>query len=86
MQPRPTILIFVLLLVGSTAVAEETRKSEIDTFDSVQQNSDYRVSLLGVTKGVAFLNSQELVSDGGRTGFRILQRSTHEASTIRFAK
>ncbi|MEQ9406495.1 MAG: hypothetical protein RIK87_02170 [Fuerstiella sp.] len=43
------------------------RSSEVDIFDSVQQNSDYRVSLLSVTKGVAFLDSQKLVSDGGRT-------------------
>jgi hypothetical protein len=32
----------------------------------VQQNKDYRVSLLGVTKGIAFVDSQELISDGGR--------------------
>ncbi|GAA4453134.1 hypothetical protein [Novipirellula rosea] len=64
-------MIGVAVVIGAAAAFlnadEEMRKSEIDTFDSVQQNSDYRVSLLGVTKGVAFLDSQELVSDGGRT-------------------
>ncbi|TWU02838.1 hypothetical protein [Stieleria varia] len=67
MQIRPTILLVGFLLLGSTTFAEETRESEINTFDSVLQNSDYRVSLLSVTKGVAFLDAQELVSDGGRT-------------------
>jgi hypothetical protein len=46
--------------------AEEARKSEIATFESVQQNEDYRVSILGVTKGIAFLDSQDPISDGGR--------------------
>ena len=46
--------------------AKEPRKSEIVKFESVQQDKDYRVSLLGVTKGIAFLDSEELVADGGR--------------------
>jgi hypothetical protein len=67
MQIRPTILLVGFLLLGNTTFAEGTLESEIGTFDSVRQDSDYRVSLLSVTKGVAFLDSQELVSVGGRT-------------------
>lgn len=67
---RLVTLIGVTVVVGAAAVfsnAEEVaQKSEIATFESVQQNKDYRVSLLGVTKGIAFVNSQELISDGGR--------------------
>lgn len=63
-------LIGVAVAVGAAAASlnagEDTQKSEIDTFAAVQQNSDYRVSLLGVTRGVAFLDTQELVVDGGR--------------------
>ena len=63
-------LIGVAGVVGAAAIfsnaEEETRKSEIATFESVQQNKDYRVSLLGVTKGIAFVDSQELIGDGGR--------------------
>jgi hypothetical protein len=67
---RLVTLIGVAVVVGAAAVfsnaEEETRKSEIATFESVQQDKDYRVSLLGVTKGIAFLDSQELINDGGR--------------------
>ena len=63
-------LIGVVVAVGAAAIfsnaEEEERKSEIATFESVQQNKDYRVSLLGVTKGIAFVDSQELIGDGGR--------------------
>ncbi len=45
---------------------DEARSSEIATFESVRQNEDYRITLLGVKKGVDFLDSQELVHDGAR--------------------
>ena len=45
---------------------DEEQESEIPTFESVQQNDDYQISLLGVTRGIAFLDTQELVSGGGR--------------------
>lgn len=45
---------------------DEPRSSEIVTFESVRQNEDYRGTLLGVKNGVDFLDSQELVHDGGR--------------------
>lgn len=45
---------------------DEAQQSEIPAFGSVRQNDDYRISLLGVTRGIAFLKTQELVSDGGR--------------------
>ena len=67
---RHVTLVIVAVVVGAAAVfssaEEETRKSEIATFESVQQDKDYRVTLLGVTKGIAFLESQELINDGGR--------------------
>ena len=67
---RYVTLVIVAVVVGAAAVflsaEEETRKSEIATFESVQQDKDYRVTLLGVTKGIAFLESQELINDGGR--------------------
>jgi len=64
----------IISLAGTTLVCilaalvqgDEPRSSEIGTFESVRKNEDYRVTLLGVTKGVAFLESQELVNDGGR--------------------
>ena len=63
-------LIGVAVVVGAAAVSsnaeEELRKSEIATLETVQQDKDYRVTLLGVTKGIAFLDSQELINDGGR--------------------
>jgi len=56
-----------LLCVFAVSIqGDEPRSSGIGTFESVLQNEDYRVTLLGVTKGVAFLDSQELVHDGGR--------------------
>lgn len=67
---NPTVFLAVATLVCAItdlSQADEPRRSEIGTFESVQQNNDYRVSLLGVTKGIAFLDSQELVGDGGRT-------------------
>tara|TARA_R110002073_G_C9260912_1_gene563399 strand:- start:130 stop:720 length:591 start_codon:yes stop_codon:yes gene_type:complete len=67
---RLVTLIGIAVVVGGAAVfsnaEEEARKSEIATFESVQQDKDYRVSLLGVTKGIAFVDSQELIGDGGR--------------------
>ena len=67
---RLVALIGVAVVVGAAAVIssaeEEAQKSEIGTFESVQQNRDYRVLLLGVTKGIAFVDSQELIDDGGR--------------------
>ena len=67
---RLVTLFGIAVVVGTAAVfsnaEEEARKSEIATFESVQQDKDYRVSLLGVTKGIAFVDSQELIGDGGR--------------------
>lgn len=64
------ILMSVAVIVTATAVfsspVAKTRVSEITTFDSVQQNNDYRVSLLGITKGIAFVDSQEPIGDGSR--------------------
>ena len=57
----------VVCVVVDFVHAKEPRKSEIVKFRSVQQNKDYRVSLLGVTKGIAFLDSEDLVADGGRS-------------------
>lgn len=63
---RLVVLIGVAVVAGAAAgysnAEEEARKAEIGTFESVQQNKDYRVSLLGVTKGIAFVDSQELLS------------------------
>ena len=57
-----------LLCVFSMSIqGDEPRSSAIGIFESTQQNDDYRVTLLGVTKGVAFLDSQELVKGGGRS-------------------
>ena len=68
---RLITLIAVAVAVGAAAefsnAEEEARKSEIAAFESVQQTEDYRVTLLGVTKGIAFLDSQELIGDGGRS-------------------
>lgn len=67
---RLVALIGIAVAIGAAAVYsnadEEAQKSEIATFESVQQNKDYRVSLLGVTKGIAFVDSQEPIGDGGR--------------------
>ena len=67
---RHVTLAIVTVVVGAAAVfsnaEEEPRNSEIASFESVQQDEDYRVTLLGVTKGIAFLESQELIGDGGR--------------------
>ena len=67
---RLITLIGVAVVVGAAAefsnAEEEARKSEIARFESVQENKDYRVSILGVTKGIAFVDSQELIGDGGR--------------------
>lgn len=62
------MLLGIAVAVGAASFshAEEVRKSEIATFESVQQNKNYRVTLLGVTKGIAFLDTEELVSDDGR--------------------
>lgn len=59
----------IAVAVGTTSFshAEEVRKSEIAAFQSVQQNKDYRIHLLGVTKGIAFLDTQEMVGDGDRS-------------------
>lgn len=67
---KPAILLAVVIAVCAIADslnADESRKSEIATYESVQQNTDYRVSLLGLTKGIAFLDSQELIADAGRS-------------------
>tara|TARA_R110002095_G_scaffold189660_1_gene167280 strand:+ start:2865 stop:3455 length:591 start_codon:yes stop_codon:yes gene_type:complete len=67
---RLVTLIVVVVVVGTAAVflnaEEEAWKSEIATFESVQQDKDYRVTLLGVTKGIAFVDSQKPINDGGR--------------------
>ena len=67
---RLVTLIGVVVVVGTAAVfsnaEEEAWKSEIATFESVQQDKDYRVTLLGVTKGIAFVDSQKPINDGGR--------------------
>lgn len=57
----------VITWVGSgVSSGDEEQQSEIPAFESVQQNDDYQISLLGVTRGIAFLDTQELVSGGGR--------------------
>ncbi|QDT28329.1 hypothetical protein Enr10x_36710 [Gimesia panareensis] len=67
---RHLTFVIVAVVAGAASVfthaEEETRKSEINTFKSAQQNRDYRVSLLGITKGIAFVDSQALIDDGGR--------------------
>ncbi len=67
---RLIALIGVAVVVGAATVfsnaEEEPRKSEIATFEHVQQDKDYRVSLLEVTKGMTYLDAQELMSDVGR--------------------
>ena len=58
----------ILLCVFAVSIqGDEPRKPAIGKLESTQQNDDYRVTLLGVTKGVAFLDSQELVKGGGRS-------------------
>jgi len=63
-------VIGVTVVVGAASIfsnaEEDARKSDIATFESVQQNKDYRVTLLSVTKGIAFIDSQEPVADDGR--------------------
>ena len=59
-------VVIAVCAVADSLNADESGKSEIATYKSVQQNKDYRVSLLNVTKGIAFLDSQELINDGGR--------------------
>jgi hypothetical protein len=69
MNQHFTLVIVAVVLSGAAVflyAEEETRESDIATFESVQQDKDYRVSLLGVTKGIAFLDSQYLIDDGGR--------------------
>ena len=56
-----------LCYVAERTKSDEPRTSAIGLFESTQQNDDYRVTLLGVTKGVAFLDSQVLVAGGGRS-------------------
>ena len=58
--------VVVFCFSAVSAHADVHRTSAISTFDSARQDNYYRVSLLGVTKGVAFVDSQELVDDGGR--------------------
>ena len=58
----------ILLCVFAVSIqGDDPRKPAIGKLESTQQNDDYRVTLLGVTKGVAFLDSQELVKGGGRS-------------------
>ncbi|MFI4849787.1 MAG: hypothetical protein ACIAZJ_11860 [Gimesia chilikensis] len=67
---RHITFVIVAVVAGAafvfTHAEDETRKSEIATFESVQQNRDYRVSLLGITQGIAFVDSQAPIDDGGR--------------------
>ena len=67
---RYLTFVIVAVVAGAASVfsnAEKvTWKSEIDTFESMQQNRDYRVSLLGITKGIAFVDSQSPIDEGGR--------------------
>ena len=56
----------LLCVFAVSMQGDEPRTSAIGTFESARQNEHYRVTLLGVTKGVAFLDSQKLVNDGGR--------------------
>jgi hypothetical protein len=66
----------ILGVVGFAAAPEETTApsktsgtpavGSVQTYDATTANQQFRVTLLGVTKGVAFLNSQELAADGGR--------------------
>ena len=60
-------LIETLASKAEQNVVEEPLKPEIAVFDSVQENNDYRIHLLGITKGIAFLNTQEMISDGERS-------------------
>ena len=52
----------------SAAVAETTAPSEraVEEYATVKENPDFRVTLLGVTKGVSFLKSSEPAADDGR--------------------
>ena len=56
----------VAWLGSGVSSGDEEQVTEIPAFESVQKNDDYQISLLGVTRGIAFLDTQELVSDGGR--------------------
>lgn len=71
--------IFILHSSGveeSTAQATEARDAtasqtaaplaSVQTYPTERTNGDVRVSLLGITKGVVFLSSQEPAIDGGR--------------------
>ena len=60
------VAVFASLGSGVSRADEGQQRTEIRAFQSVQHNDDYRISLLGVTRGIAFLDSQELVREGGR--------------------
>jgi len=57
----------LLCVFAVSMQGDEPRTSAIGTFESARQNEDYRVALLGVTKGVAFVDSQKVVDGGGRS-------------------
>ena len=59
-------VVCTICVVSNTSPAGELQKSAIEKFQSVQQDGDRRISLLSITKGVAFLDSQKLIADGWR--------------------
>lgn len=67
---RLVTLLSVTLLSATAALTnaeeKEAKDAEITTFETVQQNKDYRITLLGVTKGIAFVDSQEPIDGGDR--------------------
>lgn len=76
---RTSLMILSLALLAVVAVAatpDEPPKAPdagdaaaanfVSTYEAKQANPKLRVTLLGVTKGFAFLDSQKLVNEGGR--------------------
>lgn len=74
----PLVLVILVLLdsgsnanPGTPARADTPQPAAkptgaVGTYDATQESRTSRVTLLGITKGVAFLASQDLVDDGGR--------------------
>ncbi len=58
------IVVFGFLL--GIVHGEEKQAATVAIYGGQQASSKVRVTLLGITKGVAFLESQELAADGGR--------------------
>jgi hypothetical protein len=74
--PLTVLLLVVLAVVAFAAAPNERPKravsdgdsetASVETYGAQQATPKLRVTLLGITKGVAFLESQELAVDGGR--------------------